>query len=70
MCITGFLSLWISNVATVSMILPVIEAVVQQLVMYDPALCEQNDLDIIVGSSMTGWFVCTKPLYLIFVLLN
>ena len=35
MSITGFMSLWISNAASCSMMLPMINAVVRQLVLHD-----------------------------------
>lgn len=31
MCVTWFLSMWVSNTATTAMMLPIVEAVLQQL---------------------------------------
>jgi hypothetical protein len=36
------------------MMLPVIEAVVDQLVKFDSNECDEHNLDVIVASSMTG----------------
>lgn len=36
MSVTGFLSIWISNTATTSMILPIVVSIVKQLVRLDP----------------------------------
>jgi sodium-dependent dicarboxylate transporter 2/3/5 len=44
MITTSFLSLWISNTASTAMMLPVIEAVVQQLVKCENDIKEKNFL--------------------------
>jgi di/tricarboxylate transporter len=36
MSVTGFLSVWISNTATTSMILPIVISIVKQIVRIDP----------------------------------
>lgn len=42
MITTAFLSLWISNTASTAMMLPVVEAVVQQLVKCENDMIEKN----------------------------
>lgn len=44
MVTTGFLSLWISNTASTSMMLPVVDAVVKELIKHDESYHkEQKD---------------------------
>ena len=45
MTITAFMSLWISNAASCSMMLPMINAVVLQLVMHDEIYHEQENVN-------------------------
>ncbi|CAF0823698.1 unnamed protein product [Brachionus calyciflorus] len=45
MSATGFLSVWISNTATASMILPIVVSLVKQLVILDPDFQEQVEIN-------------------------
>ena len=42
MSVTGFLSLWISNTASSSMMLPIVVALVKQLVKYNPLFSKKK----------------------------
>ena len=41
MSITGFLSIWISNTATTSMILPIVISIVKELVKINPLFSDE-----------------------------
>ena len=49
MLVTAFLSLWISNTVTTSMMLPVVNAVVKELIKHDSII---NDPEIIPDKIM------------------
>lgn len=42
MSITGFLSIWISNTATTSMVLPIVISIVKELVKINPLFSKQS----------------------------
>ena len=42
MSVTGFLSLWISNTATASMMLPIVLAIAKQLIAADKSLAVEG----------------------------
>lgn len=42
MCITGFLSLWISNTAVTAMMLPIVISLVKNIVKLDPVFHDEK----------------------------
>ena len=60
MSVTGFLSVWISNTATTSMILPIVISIVKQIVRIDPRFkkdpkkIEIYELETVMHESISG----------------
>jgi sodium-dependent dicarboxylate transporter 2/3/5 len=51
MIVTAFLSLWISNTAATSMMLPIIDAVVKQLIKADKSFHNTQEMVLIKSKS-------------------
>lgn len=54
MCVTGFLSLWISNTASTSMMLPIVVALVKQLVKYNPIFSKKKTNGTVSNNRING----------------
>ncbi|XP_054420529.1 solute carrier family 13 member 1 [Pteronotus mesoamericanus] len=53
MCSTAFLSMWLSNTSTAAMVMPIVEAVMQQIINAE-ALAEDTQMTYVSGSTNHG----------------
>lgn len=54
MSVTAFLSLWISNTASSSMMLPIVVALVKQLARYNPAFSNKKNIQSVSYNKVKG----------------